>query len=72
MGVTECDELLRGRRCWGAATSDAPLQRTQASSTSCDKIGKVTQRIQKRTMTAGTDFSVVRCLLHGLCTSTVE
>ena len=31
MGVTECDELLRGRRCWGAATSDAPLQRTQAS-----------------------------------------
>ena len=31
MGVAQCDDLLRGRRCWGAATSDAPLQRTQAS-----------------------------------------
>ena len=31
MGVTACDDLLRGRRCWGAATSDTPLQRKQAS-----------------------------------------
>ena len=31
MGVVECDPLLRGKRCWGASTSDAPLQRNQAS-----------------------------------------
>ena len=31
MGIVECDELLKGRRCWGAATSDEPLQRKQAS-----------------------------------------
>ena len=31
MGILECDALLKGRRCWGAATSDEPLQRVQAS-----------------------------------------
>ena len=31
MGIVECDTLLRGKRCWGAATSDAPLHRNQAS-----------------------------------------
>ena len=31
LGVLECDALLQGRRCWGAATSDEPLQRCQAS-----------------------------------------
>eukprot|EP00435_Cladocopium_sp_Y103_P013689 s6195_g3.t1 len=31
MGIVECDSLLKGRRCWGAATSDEPLNRNQAS-----------------------------------------
>ena len=31
MGILECDSLLKGRRCWGAATSDAPLNRMQSS-----------------------------------------
>ena len=31
MGVQECDALLKGKRCWGASTSDAPLNRLQAS-----------------------------------------
>ena len=31
MGILECDALLKGRRCWGAATSDEPIQRRQAS-----------------------------------------
>ena len=29
LDVTECYELLRGKRCWGATTSEAPLLRTQ-------------------------------------------
>ena len=31
MGIVECDVLLKGRRCWGAATSDEPVQRKQSS-----------------------------------------
>ena len=31
MGVTECDVLLKGRRCWGASTTDTPTQKRQAS-----------------------------------------
>ena len=31
MGIVECDALLKGRRCWGAATSDEPVQRKQSS-----------------------------------------
>ena len=31
MGVQECDALLKGKRCWGASTSDAPVNRLQAS-----------------------------------------
>ena len=31
MGVQECDALLKGKRCWGASTSDAPVNRHQAS-----------------------------------------
>eukprot|EP00435_Cladocopium_sp_Y103_P076319 s49_g90.t1 len=31
MGSVECDSLLKGRRCWGAATIDEPLNRNQAS-----------------------------------------
>ena len=31
MGVQECDALLKGKRCWGASTSDAPMNRHQAS-----------------------------------------
>ena len=31
MGVQECDALLKGKGCWGASTSDAPVNRLQAS-----------------------------------------
>jgi hypothetical protein len=31
MGIVECEPLLKGRRCWGATTSDEPVQRNQAS-----------------------------------------
>jgi hypothetical protein len=31
MGVQECDALLKGKRCWGASTSDAPVNRHLAS-----------------------------------------
>ena len=41
MGILECDELLRGRRCWGAVTSDAPLQRTQASPLSVKELERL-------------------------------
>ena len=29
MGILECEPLLTGRRCWGATTSDEPIQRTK-------------------------------------------
>ena len=32
MGIEECGALLTGRRCWGAATSDAVRERSQARS----------------------------------------
>ena len=41
MGILECDDLLRGRRCWGAVTSDAPLQRTQASPLSVKELERL-------------------------------
>ena len=41
MGIIECDALLRGRRCWGAATSDAPLHRNQSSPLSVKELLKL-------------------------------
>ena len=41
MGILECDALLKGRRCWGAATSDEPLQRVQASPLSVKELQKL-------------------------------
>ena len=38
MGVLECDALLKGRRCWGASTSDEPLHRNQASPLSVEEL----------------------------------
>eukprot|EP00435_Cladocopium_sp_Y103_P075622 s366_g61.t1 len=29
--IVECNQLLKGRHCWGAATSDEPVNRNQAS-----------------------------------------
>lgn len=31
MGIDECEVMLRGRRCWGAATSDSIKEKSQAS-----------------------------------------
>lgn len=31
MGIEECAEMLKGRRCWGAASSDAVKEKSQAS-----------------------------------------
>eukprot|EP00438_Fugacium_kawagutii_P023003 Skav205111 [mRNA] locus=scaffold1864:7135:8145:+ [translate_table: standard] len=31
MGIDECDRMLQGRRCWGAATSDSVKEKSQAS-----------------------------------------
>lgn len=31
MGIEECSDMLRGRRCWGAASSDAVKEKSQAS-----------------------------------------
>jgi hypothetical protein len=41
MGVLECDALLKGRRCWGASTSDEPLHRNQASPLSVEELRKL-------------------------------
>ena len=38
MGVLECDALLKGRRCWGASTSDEPLHKNQASPLSVEEL----------------------------------
>lgn len=31
MGIDECEQMLQGRRCWGAASSDSVKERSQAS-----------------------------------------
>ena len=41
MGILECDPLLKGRRCWGAATSDEPVSRTQASPLQVEELEKL-------------------------------
>ena len=41
MGILECDNLLKGRRCWGAATSDEPLSRMQSSPLQVQELEKL-------------------------------
>ena len=40
-GVVECDALLKGRRCWGASTTDTPTQKRQASPLKVDELVKL-------------------------------
>ena len=49
MGMLECDQLLKGKRCWGAATSDAPLQRRQASPLSVKELEKLHMILESST-----------------------
>lgn len=62
MGIVECDALLRGKRCWGAATVDVPLQRNQASPLQVKELESCTV-FWKRVLTFGTGCSVVRYCL---------
>ena len=47
MGIVECDALLRGKRCWGAATVDVPLQRNQASPLQVKELEKLHSVLEK-------------------------
>ena len=49
MGILECDVLLKGRRCWGAATSDEPLQRCQASPLTVKELERLHQVLERDT-----------------------
>ena len=64
MGIVECDALLRGKRCWGAATSDAPLHRNQASPLQVKELEKLHSVLENSTdiwdkMFSGTVLFVV-------------
>jgi len=54
MGIVECDALLRGKRCWGAATVDVPLQRNQASPLQVKELEKL-HSVLERVLTFGQD-----------------
>ena len=41
MGILECDPLLKGKRCWGASTSDTPVQKNQASPPTVEELKKL-------------------------------
>ena len=49
MGILECDPLLQGRRCWGAATSDEPTQKRQASPLQVKELEKLHEVLEKDT-----------------------
>ena len=62
MGIVECDALLRGRRCWGAATVDVPSQRNQASPLQVKELEKL-HSVLENSLTFGTGCLVAQCCL---------
>ena len=68
MGVLECDALLKGRRCWGASTSDEPLHRNQASPLSVEELRKLHEVLETWPGCVEQDVCrshFVRCLCQG-------
>ena len=47
MGMLECDPLLRGKRCWGAATNDEPSQKRQASPLQVKELERLHEVLEK-------------------------
>ena len=71
MGIVECDVLLKGRRCWGAATSDEPVQRKQSSPLTVKELERLHHGLEHDTdiwnrMFCGT------VLFHGICKIQME
>ena len=45
--MLECDPLLRGKRCWGAATNDEPSQKRQASPLQVKELERLHEVLEK-------------------------